>query len=123
MFVPENCQNLDLASIYEAGSSPPFAEQESISAETPPQASLINDVDGSLLDLQWGNMAQDQGEQSRIWQLAGMPRRNNTKHGNGKTNNPGRIQKVQMGTDQTLKRRMIARQQAMSGGKEGLLNR
>lgn len=68
-------------------------------------------------------MAQDQGEQSRIWQLAGMPRHNNTKYGNGKTNNPGRIQKVQMGTDQTLKRRMIARQQAMSGGKEGLLNR
>lgn len=110
LFVPETCQNLDLDSIYEAGSSLPFAEQESISAETPPQASLINDVDGSLLDLQWGNMAQDQGEQSRRWQLA------RTRH--GKTNNPGRIQKVQMGTSQTLKRRMIARQQAMSGGRD-----
>ncbi|OBT84803.1 hypothetical protein VE02_06905 [Pseudogymnoascus sp. 03VT05] len=59
LFVPETCQNLDLESIYEARSSPPFAEQESISAETQPQASLINDVARSLLDLQWGNMAQD----------------------------------------------------------------
>lgn len=104
LFLPDTCQNLDLKSIYDAGSSLPFAEQESISTETPLQESLINDIDGSLLDLQWGNIAQDQGEKSRRWQPA------RTRH--GKTNNPGRIQKVQMGTGQTLQRRMVARQQA-----------
>ena len=115
LFLPETCP--DLESIYKAGTSPPFAEQESISAETPPQA-LINDVDGGLLGLQWDNIAPDRIEQSRRWQLAGMPRHNDTKYGNGKTNNLGRIQKVQMRTDQSPKRRMIARQQAMSGGRD-----
>lgn len=110
LFVPDTCQNLDLKSIYDAGSSLPFAEQESIRAETSLQESLINDVGGSLLDLQWENIAQDQGEQSRRWQPA------RTRH--GKPNNPGRIQKVQMGTGQTLQRRMVARQQAMSGGRD-----
>jgi hypothetical protein len=107
LFVPDTSQNLDLKSIYDAGSSLPF-EQESISAESRLQESLINDVDESLLDFQWGNM--DQGEQSRRWQPA------RTRH--GKPNNPGRIQKVQMATGQTLQRRMVARQQAMSGGRD-----
>ncbi|KFY48403.1 hypothetical protein V495_01369 [Pseudogymnoascus sp. VKM F-4514 (FW-929)] len=107
LFVPDTPQNLDLKSIYDAGSSLPF-EQESISAESRLQESLINDVDESLLDLQWGNM--DQSEQSRRWQPA------RTRH--GKPNNPGRIQKVQVATGQTLQRRMVARQQAMSGGRD-----
>ncbi|KFY22058.1 hypothetical protein V491_02896 [Pseudogymnoascus sp. VKM F-3775] len=100
LFGPDSYPNLDLDSSYKAGSSPPFAEQESISAETLPQAPG-NDVDGGLLGLR--------DEQASMWQLAKMLRHNN------KATNPGRIQK---GSDQTLKRRMTARQ-AMSGGKEG----